>query len=456
MISLQKIVGTVTGFRFRRGRGAPAALVALLSGFGAVAFAVAPQSFDPADLPQRVVTETVEETGLAAQLEALAEQDLELQRTETTRSGDTVASVLRRAGVMAPAAEVQLAQDEAVSRALNGAAGHQVQVRFDSRRGEPSEIVVRYPAEDPAQLHSHFSRLTARLVDGRWDSHVETVALAVETRLASATIRRSLAEAAEAARLPESVAAQLAEMSTSELSAPRALRRGDAFNVIYQEPKADGEPVRWSPGAGRVLAAEFVGPGLSDQLIWFEGPQGGGSYFDGKGHSRQPSFLASPLAEARVTSGFAPRMDPIQHRLQDHQGVDYGAPVGTPVLSVADGVVDFAGQQRGYGNVVEIRHSGNRSTLYAHLSVIGVEKDQKVAKGDVLGAVGATGWATGPHLHFEFRVAGVHQDPVVATRAVEPALLDRTAKSRFDRVARAAQSQLKVARLLRVGSPSFE
>jgi murein DD-endopeptidase MepM/ murein hydrolase activator NlpD len=159
---------------------------------------------------------------------------------------------------------------------------------------------------------------------------------------------------------------------------------------------------------------------------------------------------------SRVTSGFAMRIHPILQRMRAHMGVDYGAPTGTPVRVVGDGVVGFAGWQNGYGNVIEVRHSGDRSTLYAHLSKINVRVGQRVEQGQHIGAVGATGWATGPHLHFEFRVAGVHQDPLKIAKASEQMTLDSAARSRFAEVARTAQVKLDVAETLGGSRPSFE
>jgi murein DD-endopeptidase MepM/ murein hydrolase activator NlpD len=157
-----------------------------------------------------------------------------------------------------------------------------------------------------------------------------------------------------------------------------------------------------------VLAAEFVNAGRTHQAVWFVDGQGRGAYFGPDGLSRRRAFLASPLEFSRVTSGFAMRFHPLLKSWRAHLGVDYGAPTGTAVRSVGDGVVHFAGRQNGYGNVVEVQHGNERSTLYAHLSRIDVRKGQRVEQGESLGAVGATGWATGPHLHFEFRVAGHH------------------------------------------------
>ena len=138
--------------------------------------------------------------------------------------------------------------------------------------------------------------------------------------------------------------------------------------------------------------------------MWFKDGDGKGAYFGLDGQSKQRSFLASPLEFSRVTSGFAMRMHPILNSWKQHKGVDYGAPTGTPIRAIGDGVVEFAGWQNGYGNVVQVRHGNERLTVYAHLSRIEVAKGQKVDQGAIIGAVGQTGWATGPHLHFEVKI----------------------------------------------------
>lgn len=444
----QRWAHAAADFRRRHAKGVFAAVLTLLGGFGAVAFAVAPLAPDAAALPQRLIVETIETAPLAEQIEALAGAELDLRRTEITRPGDSIVSMLRRLGVMDAAATVALAGDPAVRNALGGRAGRLVQARSNAQ-GALLELVVRYPADQSEQVQTHFSRLVATPFQGQWVSRVETLPLAVETRMGSGTIRSSLFAATDESRLPDAIATQLAEVFSTEIDFHRELRKGDTFSVVYETPTADGEPVPWAQGTGRLLAAEFVNDGRTHQAIWFEtGPAGKGAYFDGQGRSRKRVFLASPLEFSRVTSGFAMRIHPILQRMRAHMGVDYGAPTGTPVRVVGDGVVEFAGSQNGYGNVVEVRHAGNRTTLYAHLSRINVRKGQRVEQGNTIGAVGATGWATGPHLHFEFRVAGVHQDPLKVARTAEQATLDATARSRFAEVARTAQVTLDVAETL--------
>jgi len=219
-----------------------------------------------------------------------------------------------------------------------------------------------------------------------------------------------------------------------------------ALNPSASGSGADGEPITWGPAtAGRVLAANFVNNGRTYSAVWFKDAQGKGGYYNFDGQSKKRAFLASPMEFSRVTSTFGMRMHPFLHAWKLHEGVDYGAPIGTPIRAVGDGVIDFAGWQNGYGNVVEVRHSIHRSTLYAHMSRIDVKRGQHVEQGQHIGAVGATGWATGPHLHFEVRVDGVQQDPLIMAKASESVPLAPAAKAQFAQLARSLQEQLAVA-----------
>jgi murein DD-endopeptidase MepM/ murein hydrolase activator NlpD len=211
--------------------------------------------------------------------------------------------------------------------------------------------------------------------------------------------------------------------------------------VVYESLEADGESLR----TGRVLSAEFVNNGRKHEGVWFEEPGQRGAYYGFNGESSRKFYLSSPLEFSRVSSGYGMRFHPISGTRKAHLGVDYAAPTGTPVRTIADGVVEFAGVQRGYGNVIIIRHRSNQTTLFAHLSRIGVRQGQKVDQGDWIGAVGSTGASTGPHLHFEFRDNGVHQDPLVIARQSESVPINPAARARFDAVAQLQRVQLNAA-----------
>jgi murein DD-endopeptidase MepM/ murein hydrolase activator NlpD len=200
--------------------------------------------------------------------------------------------------------------------------------------------------------------------------------------------------------------------------------------------------------------------------MWFQEPLSGGSaaastathtltkggYYNLAGESLRRTFLASPMEFSRISSGFAMRFHPILQKWRAHLGTDYAAPTGTPVRSVGDGVVDFAGVQNGFGNVVFVKHRNNQTTVFAHLSRINVKAGQSVSQGQNIGLVGATGWATGPHLHFEFRVNGAHQDPQTIARKSESIPVAASAKPQFDKTALQVRDQLTAAAQFTAGS----
>ena len=435
-------------FGKRHRAGLVLSIVALLCGTAITAVAIAPMVPDAARLPQRLLIEAVEPVGLQSQLDALATQELTLTRNEITRATDTAESLLVRLGVRDPAAALFLRTDYIARQVLVGRGGKMVQARA-AADGTLQDLVARYPSDLPEQLTTHYTRLSlVRGEDGRWRTSVRKAPYASQTRLASGTIRNSLFGATDEAGLPDTVAAQLADMFSTDIDFHRQLRKGDTFSVVYETLTVDGEPVLWNEGAGRVLAAEFINAGRVHQAVWFAPADGRGGYFDADGSSKRRVFLASPMEFSRVTSGFAMRFHPLMQSWRKHLGVDYGAPTGTAVRSVGDGIVDFAGWQNGYGNVVQVKHGGERSTLYAHLSRMDVKKGQRIQQGQRIGAVGTTGWSTGPHLHFEFRVGGQHQDPLLVAKASETVPLDAASRPRFAELVRTVQAKLDVAETL--------
>jgi murein DD-endopeptidase MepM/ murein hydrolase activator NlpD len=421
-----------------------AAVTLVLAGFGVTAFGLAPMVPDTADIRQHMVTEDVAPEGVQSQLDALAEHELELYRNDLTRSSDTADTLLRRLNVNDPSASAFLRNDPIGRKVLEGRSGKMIQVRTDGS-GQLDELVARYAAVAPEQLATRFTRLRIHRVAGRLQASLETAPLAARVRMGSGMINSSLFAATDEARIPDPIATQLAEVFATDIDFHRELRRGATFSVVYEAPTADGEPITWNAATGRVLAAEFVNDGKTYSAIWFREADGKGGYFGLDGQSKRRSFLASPLEFSRVTSGFAMRMHPILNSWKQHKGVDYGAPSGTPIRAVGDGIVEFAGWQSGYGNVIEIKHSAERSTVYAHLSHVDVAKGQRVEQGARIGAVGSTGWATGPHLHFEVKQAGVQQDPLLVAQTAQPVAITAAAKSQFAQVTRGLKSQLQVA-----------
>jgi murein DD-endopeptidase MepM/ murein hydrolase activator NlpD len=441
----EQTTAAAQGFVTRHHRAIVGAAAVLLAGVGVAAFAIAPLAPDAATLPQRVITETVFAEPAEPQLEALAAHRVDLSFNETTRAGDSAPSVLRRLGVTDVAAIAFMRNEPAVLRLFDGRAGRSVQVRTRAD-GSLQELIGRSPAQAAEQAATHFTRLVvSRDGEDKFAVKEEAAVLQSQVKLASGTIKSSLFAASDEARVPDAIAIQVAEIFSADIDMHRELRRGDTFSVVYESMTADGEAVGWGHSTGRVLAAEFVNAGKTHQAVWYRGADGRGAYFDLSGQSKRRSFLASPMEFSRVTSGFAMRFHPIHRTWRQHNGVDYAAPTGTPVRNVGNGVVEFAGRQNGYGNVVQIKHANDRSTLYAHLSRIDVRNGQRIEQGARIGAVGSTGWSTGPHLHFEFRVNGAHHDPLKIAKASETLTLPPASKAEFTALARSLQAQLDVA-----------
>lgn len=265
----------------------------------------------------------------------------------------------------------------------------------------------------------------------------------------SAEIRSSLFAATDDAGIPDTVAIQLARVFSTDIDFHVDLRRGDRFSVVYDLVHAQGEIVR----PGEVVYAEFVNNGRTYEAFRFEDTDGNVSYYSGDGQNRAKSFLRSPLEFSRVSSGFGGRVHPIFKNWRAHTGVDFAAPKGTRIWATADGTVEFVGVKGGYGNCLEIRHSGGITTLYAHLSGFakGLKRGVRVQQGESIGFVGATGFATGPHLHYEFKISGIHQDPMrVALPKANP--LPASQRAQFERVAAAGQESLQALRVARGAS----
>ena len=244
----------------------------------------------------------------------------------------------------------------------------------------------------------------------------QEAAIPLDKRVVYATgvFRNSVFASLTHARIPDVIAWKVIEMFATEINLYSGLRNGDPFSVVYEESRYRGEVV----SIGRILAAEFVVKDKSHGMVWFEYRPGvigsGGAHFTFDGRDNRKGFLQSPLEVSVVSSEFSDeRYHPILQTWQAHKGVDFAAPVGSKIMATADGIVDFAGEQPGYGNVVILKHENKYSTLDAHMARFseGIDKGARVKRGEVIGEVGMTGLTTGPHLHFEFRIDDVHHDP---------------------------------------------
>lgn len=432
----------VSNFFHRHPKRITGTLAALLLGTGVTAFGVAPLAPDAADLPVRQVLEAVQALPTESQTEVLGDFRYSLFRTDTTRSSDTADALLRRLNIDDPSASAFLRSDANARLILAGRPGKAVTVEASDSQ-QLLKLSMRWPTDDDAR----FKRLVIERSAAGLSSRIETAPYAASVRLASGTIQSSLFAATDEARIPDAVAVQVAEIFSGDIDFRRDLRKGDRFNVVYETLEADGESLR----TGRVLSAEFVNAGRTHQAMWFQpagqgaGAENKGGYYTLDGQSLRRAYLSSPVEFSRVSSGFSMRFHPILQKWRAHLGTDFAAPTGTPARTVGDGVVEFAGAQNGYGNVVFIRHRNGHETVYAHLSKISVQRGQNVSQGQTIGLVGATGWATGPHLHFEFRVNGAHKDPMTIAKQSEAITLPAGAMPAFREVSAGVRSQLQAA-----------
>jgi murein DD-endopeptidase MepM/ murein hydrolase activator NlpD len=321
---------------------------------------------------------------------------------EQVRRDDTLASVLNRLNINNQDAITFLrSHPDASALSSQLRPGRSIQAETNSL-GEL--IQLEYEIDTANTL------IVERIADS-YRAYKSQIALESLPTLKSAEITSSLFAATDAASIPDQIAIQMAEIFSSEIDFHTDLRKGDHFNVVYESQYRGGQLVK----SGLVLAAEFTNQGKTHRAIMYRNSEGQVSYYTPEGKSLHKSFLRSPLEFSRISSGFSMgRFHPVLQKLRAHKGVDFAAPTGTRIKASSDGIVSFIGVKGGYGNVVILKHQNNMSTLYGHLSRFapGLRSGQKVSQGQIIGNVGMTGLATGPHLHYELLVNGRHVDPM--------------------------------------------
>lgn len=437
---LAQALGDIRQGLMRHPKAIGLSLASVLLAGGGGAFAIANLGPDISDQPVVSVTTPVTVAGLADQAQAIDQHVLNLIRTDLTRSSDTPESLLRRMGVVDTQAAAFLRKNPLAKQALLRS-GRTVSAEVNNQQ-QLRQLSVRWLSNEN---DTAFQRLVVKRTNKGLEASQESSELSTSVRMTGGTVASSLYAAADEARLPDAIISQLTDIFSSQIDFHRTLRKGARFSVVYEVLEADGEPIR----TGRVLSAEFNNENKLYQAIWFQENGEKGSYYALDGKSLRRAYLAAPVAFSRKTSGMGMRLHPIFQTLQKHNGVDYAAPTGTPAMSVGDGVVEFAGVQGGFGNVVIVRHGGNHTTVYAHLSRIHVRPGQTIQKGQTVGAVGSTGWSTGPHLHFEFRVNGVHVDPQSVIQQAQSTPVSPASMARFNASVKYAKSQLQAAAQMR-------
>lgn len=374
--------------------------------FGVVAaFGLAPDT-NTLDIVPATVTEAI---SLPTPVSASAVGTFE--RESVIQSGDTLASALSRLKI----------DDLEIQRLLTADAVRQMASSI--RAGKRIQVTT---AQDGQLLSIQFERsnVPALTVRRQGDGYVaEEASELLETRVVmrSGRILTSLYGATDSAGIPDKIADQMAETFSTSLDFREDMRRGDTFSVIYTVNYRNGEPI----AAGKLLAAEFVNAGKPYRAVLFRDPFGREDYYTPEGESLKKGFLRSPLEFSRVTSSFSnSRKHPVFGFHRAHTGVDFGAPTGTRVKATGDATVTFAGRKGGYGNLVILRHSNGYETYYAHLSAFasGIRTGRSVGQGQVIAYVGSTGASTGPHLHYEVRIAGRPQNPMTIKLPGSPPL----------------------------------
>jgi murein DD-endopeptidase MepM/ murein hydrolase activator NlpD len=297
----------------------------------------------------------------------------------------------------------------------------------------------------PSRLETlTFSRDSADA--SRFEAAQELRSPTVTERTAQVVIEDALFLAAQKANLDDRLALTLAEIFQWDIDFVLDIRKGDRFELLYEEQSLDGDVI----GTGAILAARFVNRGEIFEAVRYEDPAGNSSYYTPGGRSLRKAFLRAPVQFTRISSNFnLRRKHPLWNTARPHRGIDYAAPTGTPVVAAGDGKVVKATRNAPSGNYVVLQHGERYQTKYLHLSRFakGLKAGQRVKQGQVIGYVGSTGWATGPHLHYEFLVGGAHQNPrTVALPKADP--IAPEAKAEFTRLALARLAALPSAQRL--------
>lgn len=407
-------------------------LMGLFAGAGALAVV------QPSEAP---ITYQARETLLLANPvpDIVAATDAPFISETTIRRGDTLAALLQRLHVQEEGLQQFLVQNEEARSIYKLYPGRSIQAALNADGGL---VWLRYNHTPGTSDEDGYVSRWLEIVptaDGGFAATEHSQAAERHTRIAEGEIESSLFGATDSAGIPDAITLQMTEILGSKIDFIRDLRKGDQFRLVYETYTREGRDV----GAGRILAMEFINDGKAHEAVWFKPEGQSGGYYDFDGGSLRGSFLRSALKFSRISSGFGMRKHPIHGNWRGHKGVDYAAPTGTPIHATGDGVIDFIGTQNGYGNTIIIKHHSGYKTLYAHQSrfASGLKKGASVTQGDLIGYVGSTGWSTGPHLHYEFRVNDTPVDPLSVDLPVARPL-DKQLMKEFKQVAATYQQHI--------------
>ncbi len=323
-------------------------------------------------------------------------------KNEKVLPGDSLTTIFKRLGLGPQAVHEASRAGEEAHRLRNLRPGEVLDVRLALGGDAIDELIYR---------RNRLESLTLKREDGVLTSEYQQRQPEVKRSYATGKIRNSLFLDASEAGLSDRKIMEMAGIFGWDIDFALDLREGDDFGVLYEERFLDGERI----GEGNILAAYFTNQGQKFTAVRYEVADGEADYFAPDGESMRKAFLRTPVAFARISSHFnLRRKHPILHTIRAHKGVDYAAPRGTPIRAAGDGRVTFAGRKGGYGKTLVIQHGESYSTLYAHVQSFkrGIRSGSRVRQGQIVAYVGSSGLATGPHLHYEFRVNGVHRNPL--------------------------------------------
>ncbi len=349
--------------------------------------------------------------------ETVSEPEDELWESVTIKSGDTLASIFAKKGIPSTTTHKIARLNEQTKRLRYIKPGQEIRLMLDDERQLRK---MKYIPDITSTL------LIQRSEDQSFSSQIINYQLDAYPVYREGTIESSLFEAAANADIPEDVIMDLVAIFGWDVDFSLDIRKGDRFGIVYEELYKDDVKIR----NGRILSAEFINNGKTYRAVYYTDPKGDSDYFTPDGKSMRKAFLRSPVEFSRISSRFSnKRWHPVLSKWRSHKGVDYAARRGTPVRASGDGKVIHAGTKGGYGRLIVIRHGGRYTTAYGHLHryARGVRSGKKVKQGQIIGYVGSSGLATGPHLHYEFRVNGVHRNPLTVklpeAKPVNPAYL---------------------------------
>ncbi len=354
---------------------------------------------------------------------------------ERIQRGDVISNVLSRAGMNDPEVHKFIVSDPAARPLYKLRPGRVLRLALNDE-GKLRELRFLMSADEMLVISREEGVLQANIVAPEQE---------VRREQRFGTIRSSLFGAADRAGIPDAVTIAMANVLGGEIDFYHDLRQGDSFSVVYETTYIDGDLVN----SGKILAVEFINQDREYSAYLWQGENNEhtGAYYNAKGESSKKAFLRAPLEFSRISSNFNPgRLHPIFKTKRAHTGTDFAAPTGTPVRAASDGTIEFIGKKGGYGNLVILRHAGKITTYYGHLSrfASGKKKGQRVQQGDVIAYVGSTGYATGPHLHYEFRVNNKPQDALKAVLPPSPPIEAKYKEPFLQQVA-AMQERMRLA-----------